>query len=497
MLTTTNRNLCLIVAIDSRNGISRSGQIPWHFMEDYNFFQDVTCRQNNPNNRNAVIFGKNTWNALPEISRSLPNRINLVVSRNMTFDEINMKNTTKAETHLFNNIPNVLNYCDERKIENIFLCGGKSIYDEALKTCDIDRIFLTRIGHNYDCDIQLAKDLVDAIPTKYTLQSQKKLSIFDKSINKNVEITFDKFYRSLQIVNNAENQYLDIIESIIKTGNRRQTRNAITYSKFGETLKFDLKDGFPLLTTKKVFLRGIFEELIFFLKGDTNSTHLSLKGVKIWEPNTTREFLDSVGLKHYVVGDIGAMYGHQLKHFNAEYTGSNTDYTGKGVDQISYCMELLKKDPYSRRIVMTTYNPLQAFQGVLFPCHGLTVLFNVEDGHRLSCMMTQRSADYICGIPFNIASYALLIHLMCDVLNNDETYTGPKFSLGRLIMNLGDTHIYEEHLSAAKRQLLRDPYQFPKLSFKRKITDLTEVTFDDILLTDYISYPALSVKMVA
>lgn len=141
--------------------------------------------------------------------------------------------------------------------------------------------------------------------------------------------------------------------------------------------------------------------------------------------------------------------------------------------------------------------PIQASQGVLFPCHGLTILFNVEEGHRLSCMMTQRSADYICGVPFNIASYALLIHMMCEVLNNDETYSGPKFSPGRLIMNLGDTHVYEEHLTAARRQLLREPYVFPQLSFKRKLTSLTDVTFDDIVLSNYTSYPVLPVKMIA
>ena len=152
------------------------------------------------------------------------------------------------------------------------------------------------------------------------------------------------------------------------------------------------------MTTKKVFFRGVFEELLFFLRGDTNSNHLSEKGVKIWEGNTSRDFLDKVGLGHYKVGDTGPMYGFQLKYFNTKYEGADTDYTGRGIDQLQYVLDLLKNDPYSRRIIMTTYNPIQKFEGVLFPCHGLFIQFYVEGDNKLSCMMTQRSCDVFLGI---------------------------------------------------------------------------------------------------
>jgi thymidylate synthase len=146
---------------------------------------------------------------------------------------------------------------------------------------------------------------------------------------------------------------------------------------------------------------------------------------------------------------------------------------------------------------MTSYNPLQATQGVLFPCHGLFIQFYVDNEYKLSCMMTQRSADSICGVPFNIASYALLVHIMCEVINNDETYVGKKFTPGKLIINLGDTHIYDSHKSQTIRQILREPYQFPTLSFNKKITNFENIKFDDIILQNYMHYPPINAKMVA
>lgn len=209
------------------------------------------------------------------------------------------------------------------------------------------------------------------------------------------------------------------------------------------------------------------------------------------------------------------MYGFQLQHFNAEYQGCNQDYNGKGFNQIEYCLELLKTDPHSRRILMTTYNPLQAKEGCLFPCHGISIIFNVNEGfetkdgtenqdekgkqkfRKLSCMMTQRSVDSICGLQFNLTSYALLVHLICEVINNDPNYLGPKYRPGRLIMNLADTHIYEQHYEQAIRQILRDPHPFPKLKIKRKVQKLNFFQAEDFELIGYKYEPYIPVKMVA
>jgi len=492
-----DRKVSLIVAIDMNGGIGNNGTIPWNLTEDMAFFQDVTTRQYEKGMTNVIIMGKNTWLSIPEKFRSLTNRITIVVSSTLKQEDLENENKTKAETYIVPTLNSALELCNEKNLKQIFICGGKKIYDEAMRTLSFQNIYLTKIKNSYACDTHIDMSLLEELILKSHLSFNRKLTLLDTKNNSEVKVSFRCLTSKLDKNNQEEMNYLNIIETILNQGHRRQTRNAITFSTFGECLKFDLKNGFPLLTTKKVFFRGVFEELLFFLRGDTNTKHLSDKGVKIWEPNTSREFLNSMGFRHYEEGDMGAMYGQQLKHFNAKYYGMNYDYTGQGIDQIKYCIDLLKKDPYSRRIVMTTYNPEQAFQGVLFPCHGLTILFNVEEGHRLSCMMTQRSADYICGVPFNIASYALLIHMICEVINNDGSYTGDKFIPGRLIMNFGDTHIYEEHKQAALKQLLRTPYQFPQMKIKKQMKELTDIVFEDIELENYTSYPILSVKMVA
>lgn len=492
-----DRQVSLIIAIDENGGIGINGELPWSLSEDMAFFQDVTTRQYEKGMTNVVIMGKNTWLSIPEKFRSLTNRINIVISTTLTTEEVEKENKTNTTTYITKSLSDALILCHEKNLKYIFICGGKKIYDEAMQTLIFNHIYLTEIKKSYDNDTKINKEILNEIRLKSHLDFNRKIKALDTKNNIEVDVSFSHLTAKTETNNLEEMNYLSIIETILNKGHRRQTRNAITYSTFGEGLKFDLNNGFPLLTTKKVFFRGVFEELLFFLRGDTNTRHLSEKGVKIWEPNTSREFLDSMGFYDYEVGDMGNMYGMQLRHFNAKYYGMNHDYTNQGIDQVKYCIDLLKKDPYSRRIVMTTYNPEQAFQGVLFPCHGLTILFNVEDGHRLSCMMTQRSADYICGVPFNIASYALLIHLMCEVINNDETYTGTKFTPGRLIMNFGDTHIYEDHKQASIKQLLRTPYKFPQIKIKKQMKELTDISFEDIEMINYNSYPVLSVKMIA
>jgi thymidylate synthase len=227
-------------------------------------------------------------------------------------------------------------------------------------------------------------------------------------------------FEYLKTENQEEQKYLDLMKDLLIEGNITSTRNGYTRSKFGTTLEFDLKNGYPLLTTKKMFFKGICEELLFFLRGDTDSKKLSNKGIKIWEKNTDRTFLDSMGFTQREEGDLGPMYGFQWRHFNAEYNGCNEDYTEKGVDQLKYVLNELKTNPNSRRIIMTTYNPQQAKDGVLFPCHGISIQFNVqetEDSYIVNLSQNQRSADYFLGLPFNIASYALLLELICHQLN--------------------------------------------------------------------------------
>ena len=307
--------------------------------------------------------------------------------------------------------------------------------------------------------------------------------------------TTNVIFHKITPVKHEEYQYLDLMKRCMEA-ECRQTRNGLTRSTFHGDLTFDLTRGFPLLTTKKVFLRGIFEELLFFLKGQTDSKLLEAKQVHIWKPNTTPEFLTSCGLP-YEEGDMGPMYGWNWKHFGAAYKGCKEDYTGQGYNQIEYVLNLLEKDPTSRRILMTTYNPAQAKEGVLYPCHSIVVQFFVEpqaDTYFVSMTMYQRSVDVACGLPFNIASNALLLHLVCETL---QARTGKTYTPNKLHLMLGDIHVYEAHREGVLEQLGRIPKFFPTMRIRQQRKEMEEYVFDDVEVIGYSSHPSIKYEMVA
>ena len=299
------------------------------------------------------------------------------------------------------------------------------------------------------------------------------------------------------MTNLGEEGYLRLLSAILEHGHERDTRNSITKSIFGKSLEFNIGTQLPLLTTKKMFARGIFEELMWFIRGQTDSKILEDKKVNIWKGNTNKEFLEGRNLS-YQEGDIGNMYGFALRHAGAEYQGCHIDYTNQGFNQIQYCMNLLKNDKYSRRIIMTTFIPHEAHKGVLYPCHGIAIQFYVteRDGeNHLSCQMTQRSGDFFHGIPYNISSYAILVNLMCVCLNNDDDIDMP-FVPDRLIMNIGDCHIYKDHYEHVTEQLCRKPYPFPQIKIKDR-KNIEDFEWTDIEIIDYLSHPKISADMVA
>lgn len=512
MANMSNAQISLICVTDAKYGISKDGKIPWRIREDIAFFHDVTRQTNARDRLNAVVMGKNTWKALPSNARGLRDRINIIVSNTMTTHELESDNSLETEVHLVHSLNEAVELSNKLNVENLFICGGKNIYIEALRDLKLDNIYFNMISHDYGCDNLLTElhDFLCETYIKYETRMDKSFKLLDElygsdgefvnvsflklSIDKNHRVPYNK--RIIHKVR-EEQQYLDLLEDILRNGDFRKTRNGYTWSVFGKQMSFDLSNGFPMLTTKRMFLRGIFEELLFFLKGDTNAKHLSEKGIKIWDANTTREFLDSNDLEHYEEGDMGPVYGFQWLHFGAKYTGMNDDYTNKGVNQLEYCLNTLKTDRYNRRNLMTTLNVSQVSEGVLWPCHSIIIQWYVEKGNRLSMSCYNRSQDFLLGNPFNMTMSALLIHMLCEVINNDPLYTGPKFKPGRLIMNLGDVHLYKDHYSEAVRQILREPYDFPQIEFKRKVTDLTDFKYEDIEINNYKCYPNFKVNMVA
>ena len=288
-----------------------------------------------------------------------------------------------------------------------------------------------------------------------------------------------------------ESAYLQLINRILDEGSLRETRNGLTHSIFGHHMEFSLKDQtIPILTTKRVAWKTCFRELMWFIRGSTNNNELREKKVHIWNANASREFLDSRGLHDLEENDLGPVYGHQWRHFNAPYTDCHADYTDRGVDQLQYIINCLK-DPNqhsSRRMIMSAWNPCQIDEMALPPCH-LLCQFYVRDHKYLSCSLYQRSGDVGLGVPFNIASYSFLTHLLAHHCGLEAE---------KFIHFLGDAHIYSEHVKVLEEQITRQPLPFPKMKFKElreKIEDYDETDIDWI--QSYVCLGELSMSMIA
>jgi thymidylate synthase len=288
--------------------------------------------------------------------------------------------------------------------------------------------------------------------------------------------------------NFEERQYLNLIDIILEYGRTRADRTATgVKGVFGKCLEFDLFYGtIPLLTTKKINVRNIITELLWFISGSTDANVLKAKGVNIWNGNTSREYLDAHGLSHYEEGDAGPIYGHQWRHFGAEYVNCKTDYTGKGFDQLTELVRDIRENPTSRRLQVTALNPTQTKQMVLPACHNYFQCYVNEN--LLSMAVYQRSADVGLGLPYNIASYAILLRMIAHV-------TG--MTADRLIIHLGDTHIYNNHQDKLKEQTKRTPDQFPRLKIRERADLLTLDDFceEDFEIIDYKPQAAIALAM--
>ncbi len=291
-------------------------------------------------------------------------------------------------------------------------------------------------------------------------------------------------------MNPEEQQYLDLIKDILSNGSEEMSRNGKVLSKFGNMMRFSLKDGnLPLLTTKKVAWKTCFKELFWFIKGSTSNHELKEQNVTIWNANASREFLDSRNLS-YEENDLGPVYGHQWRHFNAPYENCHNDYSGKGVDQLQNVIQMLK-DPQqrtSRRMVVSAWNPCQIDEMALPPCHILFQFYVREDKY-LSCSMYQRSGDVGLGVPFNIASYSMLTHIIakhCGLIADEFVYF------------LGNAHIYEQHIEPLKEQIERLPREFPQIKIKNVHDTIEEYTLDDIeWITEYTFHQPIKMNMIA
>ncbi len=275
--------------------------------------------------------------------------------------------------------------------------------------------------------------------------------------------------------------YLDLLRRILNDGRDRADRTGTgTRAVFGHQMRFDLREGFPLLTTKKLHTKSIFEELIWFLSGSTNVKPLQDRGVRIWNEWATAEQTARFGRKE---GDLGPVYGHQWRNFGATKLEDGS-YAHDGIDQIKRLLVTIRENPSSRRLIVTGWNPKEADDVALPPCHTL-FQFYVQDGE-LSCQLYQRSGDVFLGVPFNIASYALLTMMIAHVSN---------LKVGEFVHTLGDAHLYKNHLEQAKEQLSRTPRPLPKMILNPDVKDLFAFKLEDFTLEGYDPHPHIKAEV--
>lgn len=453
----------VIVAMTKKGGIGFKNKLPWFISEEMNIFRNKTMGK-------TLVMGRLTAQSVPKLS----GRQIICVTNNPL--NIGEKSCPNQPMRYIKNLSDITTLADLVNSDDIFIAGGAQIYRLALENSKIvDKIHLSIIDNDYECDTFFEFDwFSDFVITE--------------------EIKYTKFtHYVLERTSNGEQQYLNVLKQILAENSVKHGRNGKTISLFKQDMKFDLRNGFPLLTTKKMFIKGIVEEFIFFLNGKTDSSELSEKNVRIWEDNTSLEFLNSLGLK-YAKGVMGPMYGYQWRFFNAPY---NVGINGKpidkhpsgGIDQLENVIKLIKTEPDSRRILMTAYNPSQAEEGVLYPCHSIIIQFYVENEY-LDMFCYNRSQDFALGTPFNIASSSLLLMVVAKL-----TQKQPRF----FYLSTGDTHIYDQHIEKVKLQLDRIPYKFPKLKIPdiKTIEDISTMNSSQFILSDYICYSPIVMSMVA
>ncbi len=460
----------IIVARNSTNGIGMNNSIPWETnKEDLKFFQRMTTN-------NIVIMGRNTWGSLP--NKPLKNRINIVLTSEPIAGVLTFKSIKLCDRFLQ----------DTKEYAKLkwWVIGGESIYNQYMRLNLISEIYISQINSDEPCDKYFNCD---------TNEYQKTM----------VEHIDDQLtvYHYTKDVNPEESKLLSTMTEIINNGFKRPNRTGVdTRALFGKQFEYKMEElidpttgessfRLPLITTKKMFVRGVFAELKWFLGGHTDSKILERKGVNIWKGNTSREYLDSVGLNHYNVGETGPIYGFQWRHTTAQYIQGKHNYEGEGIDQVAQVIESLTYDPYSRRHIINAWNVGDLDKMVLPPCHVLYMfsVCEIDNQKYLSLMMTQRSCDTFLGLGFNICSLGIFLTLMAHRVGM-KPY--------KIIHSIADMHIYETHMEAASEQIQRKPYPFPYIKIncapKQKLEDYE---FSDIKIENYFHHNTIKADMVA
>lgn len=498
------KSIELVVAYDRRRGIGFKGNLPWpRLQHDMTHFRTTTSQASDDGKLSAVVMGRKTWESIPENVRPLPNRFNIIIS-----SKPESIDTSKDPKHIL--VANSFKQAheiasDHPEIHKVFVIGGETPFKDALQSPWCTAIHVTevlKVGYEVDVFMpELPKEFIlhrvddivmdgkDAtIPTQLMLYTRPSPRPNPTSTQLSSTTPVSPPLMNLT----GEQGYLDLIRYCIANGKVCTDRTGVgTISMFGGLIRYNLRNNsFPLFTTKRVFYRGVLEELLWFIAGSTNSNLLAEKSVRIWDGNSSREFLDKRGLNHREVGDLGPVYGFQWRHFGAEYVDFKTDYKGKGFDQLADLVTMIRKCPDSRRLLMSAWNPPQLDQMALPPCH-IMCQFRVY-GNELSCLLYQRSCDMALGVPFNVASYSLLTYMiahLCGLVPGD------------LVHCMGDIHVYSNHVEPLQIQLARTPREQPILRIRERteeqgaIQTIDDFVFDDFIVEGYSPDAAIKMDM--
>ena len=461
--------------------------------EDMKYFRKITSDNYYKDKPNVLIMGYNTFKS---IGKPLPNRLNIVISKNHT-DELDDQSVVNFRS--LNEVFQYLEFKDD--VGKIFVIGGASIYIEVFKNYlpMIDTLHYTQVTCLVSniaesqqlkyCDLPI----IELINKQYlvnvnTTERIGKGKYYDLDKNVYLDKTFEysfNVYQNCNTINIEENQYLNLLKEILFENNIKESRNANVYSKFGTRMEFDLRNGFPIITTKRVPWKTVLRELLWFISGSTDNRILKDKRVNIWNANGSREFLDSRGL-NLETDDLGPVYGFQWRHFGAEYVDFDTDYNGQGIDQLRNIINEIKSNPSSRRLILNSWNAIDIDKMALPPCH-VMVQFNI-DKEFIDCQLYQRSGDMFLGVPFNITSYAFLLHIIGHLTN---------YIPRKLVHIIGDSHIYSEHIDAVNKQLMRVPNRFPHLTIKGELHDIDDIDENVFQIVNYDCYSTISAPMIA
>lgn len=450
----------MFINCDKDGGLRKDTIIPWKLPNERIIFNRLTLYTSNQSSKNVLIMGNKTWKAFEQQSglfhsyfhTNFEDRIIIVLS---TKEELLH---SISDFYIANSFDNLFDIIKSRNdIENIWFIGGASIYKQCFKYCS--KIFITTVKTSFNCNIK-----VEGID----------LSFFEKDYVDFNDFTLSRFIKK---VNTNELQYLTLIKKIFNSSGEyiKNRTNIDTIKLFVETCRYDLTDyKIPLLTTKRMFWRAIVEELLWFIKGDTNNTTLTKKGINIWSVNAD----DSP--------DLGPIYGFQWRHYGATYTDCYANYSGLGVDQLQNVIQSIKEDPSSRRHIINAWNPVDLQKMKLPPCHCF-IQFDVDSENKtLKSCLYQRSGDVGLGIPFNIASYSLLTHIIAELTNLKAI---------EFVHVIGNVHIYKNHEKQLVKQLYLLPNKCPYIKFNKKLKNIEDITFNDIVLMDYHSYDQLPMQI--